>query len=83
MRSSWQANVTSASQEITQILWNPKIYYRIYKSPRPVPILNHSKLIRSFPSNILEIHFNIISPSIPKFFLTLRDCAFYLDGEYS
>jgi hypothetical protein len=30
---SWEADSHSASQEIPCFIWNPKIYYRIYKSP--------------------------------------------------
>ena len=36
---SWEANRSSASQEILRILWSPKVYYCIYKYSEPVPIL--------------------------------------------
>ena len=40
--------------------------------------------VHASSSHILKKHFNIISPSTQKLcYLTLRDSAFYPDGEYS
>jgi hypothetical protein len=36
---SWEAKRFATSQEITRILWNPKVYYRIHNFPSPVSIL--------------------------------------------
>ena len=46
---SWEANRFSASQEISRILWNPNVHYRIYKCLPRAP--SWARSIQSMPTH--------------------------------
>jgi hypothetical protein len=56
---SWEAANCAATQELSSVLWNPKVHYRVHKSPALVPILIQ---IDPIPSYLSKIHFNIVHP---------------------
>ena len=59
---SWFA----ASQEISRISRNPKVHYRTHKRPSPVSILGQPNPVHIPTFHLLEIHSNIIHPSMPR-----------------
>ena len=63
---SWEANWFAASQEIPHISRNPKVHYRTHKCPPPVSIMGQPNSVHIPTSHFLEIHPNIIHPSMSR-----------------
>ena len=66
VQSPWEANWFAASQEIPHISRNPKVHYRTYKRLPPVSILGQPNPVHIPTSHLVEIHPNIIHPSMPR-----------------
>ena len=62
----WAANQFAASQEFPRISRNPKVHYRTHKRPPPVSILGPPSPVHIPTSHLLEIHPNIIHPSMSR-----------------
>jgi len=61
---SWEANSISACQEISCLLWNPKVHYRVHNISIPVQSQMHP--VHTFSPYFPNIHSNIIFPSAPR-----------------
>jgi hypothetical protein len=57
---SWEVANCAATQDLTSILCNTKVHYRIHKGLSLVPILSHINPIHTIPSYLSKIHFNIV-----------------------
>jgi len=53
-QSSWEANSHSATQEISQLSWNPKVHYHVHKSLTLIPILTQMNSPHS-PTLFLQV----------------------------
>jgi hypothetical protein len=63
---SRETNSSSAGQEVTRILWNPKVHQHVHNSPPLVPTLGQMNPAHAPLSYLLKTHFNIILPSTPR-----------------
>jgi len=63
---SSEPNSHPATQEISRLLWNPKVHYRVHNSLPPIPILRQMNLVHSCPHYFSNIISSIVIPSTPK-----------------
>jgi hypothetical protein len=56
--STTTANSRSVSQEVSRLLWNPKVHYRVHHSPPLVSNLTKVNPIHALPPYFFKIHSN-------------------------
>jgi hypothetical protein len=58
----WRSCQLCSHSRCPSVLWNPKVHYRLHKSPPPVSILSQIDPIPTIPSYLSKINFNIVHP---------------------
>jgi hypothetical protein len=68
LRLSWETASCAATQEFPNILWNPKVYYRVHKSPPLFTILIQINQFYTTPSCLSKILFYTKHPTKVRIF---------------
>jgi hypothetical protein len=57
---SGEAANYATTWELPNILWKPKVHYRVHKTSSMVPILSQIDPVRTTPSYLPKNHFNVV-----------------------
>jgi hypothetical protein len=63
--NTWEASGRSASQEISRLLWNLKVYYSIHKRPPPGSIMSQMNPVHTLTYYLFIINFNTSNTTCP------------------